>query len=353
MAAIGDLRQNDRPSSIDGWSSLPQPWTTDAVLAKYKFTNAYRASDRTSQYLIRNVIYRQNLPSTVQEVVFRVLLFKLFNRIETWELLEQTVGSITFAEYSSAFYDDVLSRARAQGRRLYSAAYIMPPGGSHGSSIKHRNHLALLERMMRDRLPDRLAETRTMREGFALLRGYPMVGDFLAYQWITDINYSECTDFSEMEFVVPGPGARDGLRKCFVDRGGLDDCDLIRLVADIQDKEFERLGLEFQSLWGRQLQLIDCQSLFCEVDKYARMKHPHIQGRSKRSRIKQRFDPNATEIELFYPPKWGLNMMSCGLPLLDTVEPRADKATTRTQEAKRIGFNSYQEEALRTDSHRE
>ena len=130
-------------------SSLSQPWTTDAVLAKYKFTNAYRASDRTSQYLIRDVIYRRDLPSSVQEVVFRVLLFKLFNRIETWELLEEAVGSITFDEYSSALYDDVLSRARAQGRRLYSAAYIMPPGTSYGSPLKHRNHLALLARKIR------------------------------------------------------------------------------------------------------------------------------------------------------------------------------------------------------------
>ena len=333
-------------------SSLSQPWTTDAVLAKYKFTNAYRASDRTSQYLIRDVIYRRDLPSSVQEVVFRVLLFKLFNRIETWELLEEAVGSITFDEYSSALYDDVLSRARAQGRRLYSAAYIMPPGTSYGSPLKHRNHLALLERMMRDKLPERLAETRFMREGFALLRAYPMVGDFLAYQFITDINYSECTDFSETEFVIPGPGARDGLRKCFVDQGGLDECDLVRYVADIQEKEFERLGLEFQSLWGRPLQLVDCQSLFCEVDKYARMRHPHVQGRSGRSRIKQRFDPSAAEIDLFYPPKWGLNREvavggQSGLPLLDTAEPRTNRA--RTQEGKGIDFNSYQEEARRTD----
>ena len=30
------------------------PWTNDAILAKHKFTNAYRASDRVSQYLIKN-----------------------------------------------------------------------------------------------------------------------------------------------------------------------------------------------------------------------------------------------------------------------------------------------------------
>ena len=161
------------------------------------------------------------------------------------------------------------------GRRIYSAAYIMPPGSSaFGRPAKHQNHLLLLERMMEDRLPERLAQTRTMQEGFEKLRAYPTIGDFLAYQFITDINYSEITDFSEMDFVVPGPGARDGLRKCFADPGGLNEPELIRLMADLQEQEFERLGLDFQSLWGRRLQLIDCQNLFCEVDKYARVAHP-------------------------------------------------------------------------------
>jgi len=49
--------------------------------------------------------------------------------------------------------------------------------------------------------------------------------DFLAYQFVTDINYSEITDFSEMDFVVPGPGARDGLKKCFADSAGLNDAE--------------------------------------------------------------------------------------------------------------------------------
>ena len=36
---------------------LPPPWMHDPVLTAYKFTNAYRASDRVSQHLIRSVIY--------------------------------------------------------------------------------------------------------------------------------------------------------------------------------------------------------------------------------------------------------------------------------------------------------
>src|SRR5687768_2751061 len=68
----------------------PAPWTTDTILATYKFTNAYRAADRVSQYLIRSVIYSgaYDIPDTV----FRILLFKLFNKTETWRLLEEAHG---------------------------------------------------------------------------------------------------------------------------------------------------------------------------------------------------------------------------------------------------------------------
>jgi hypothetical protein len=285
-----------------------QPWTRNSVLATYKFTNAYRASDRVSQYLIRHVIYRDDLPTSVTETFFRIILFKLFNKIETWRRLEAALGPLTFADFSFRRYDGVLARAMKTGERIYSAAYIMPPGGSaFGYPAKHQNHLRLLERMMTDELPKKMADAQSMQQGFDLLRAYPTIGDFLAYQFVTDVNYSAITDFSEMDFVVPGPGARDGLRKCFADPGGLNEPELIRFMADIQETEFERLGIEFPSLWSRRLQLIDCQNLFCEVDKFARVAHPDIAGRTGRMRIKQKFVPTLHPIVFWYPPKWGLN----------------------------------------------
>ena len=302
----------------------PEPWTNDPIISVHKFTNAYRASDRVSQYLIRKVIYRADLPSSVSEVLFRTLLFKLFNKIETWELLEHTFGAVTFKSYKFENYDRVLSQAMSAGGRIYSAAYIMPPGGSaFGHSAKHQNHLRLLEKMMADDLAGQLARMRRMQPAFELLRSYPTIGDFLAYQFVTDINYSEITDFSEMDFVVPGPGARDGLKKCFVDGAGLNDAELIRLMVDNQEREFERLGLKFQPLWGRRLQLIDCQNLFCEVDKYARVAHPEISGISGRTRIKQKFSPKGSPEAPWYPPKWGINekieadVLSRSAPLRD------------------------------------
>ena len=302
--------------------NAPIPWTSDRVLSTYKFTNAYRASDRTSQYLIRNVIYRDDLPVSANEVFFRIMVFKLFNKIETWQLLENKIGSIIYAEYSFDRYDRVLTEAMQAEQTIYSAAYIMPSGGkTFGHSVKHRNHLKLIELMMADELPHKLADATNMHKGFDLLREYPTLGDFLAYQFITDVNYSEITNFSEMDFVIPGPGALDGIRKCFLDLGGLNEPEIIKFMADIQESEFERLGLDFQSLWGRNLQLIDCQNLFCEVDKYARMKHSDIAGISGRTRIKQKYSANTQPIDYWYPPKWGINQA--------IKEYRAGKAETK------------------------
>jgi hypothetical protein len=282
----------------------PGPWTTDPVLSAHRFTNAYRAADRVSQYMIRNVAYDGD--QAPEEVVFRVMLFKLFNRIETWELLSGTVGPLTARDFDVEIFDKVMSEAFARGDRLYSAAYIMPTA-IPGLARKHRSHLELLRQMLDDRLADRLSATGSMGAAYDVLLEYRGIGPFLAYQLVTDLNYTSVLDFSEMDFVVPGPGARSGIRKCFTHPGDYDEVDVIRFMADSQEQEFERLGLHFETLWGRPLQLIDCQNLFCEVDKYARVMHPDVEGIGTRSRIKQRFRPMASPVDVWFPPKWGIN----------------------------------------------
>ncbi len=289
------------------------PWTDDPILQEYKFTNAYRASDRVSQYLIKNVIYKGD--QTPKELFFRIILFKLFNKIETWELLNEKVGAVISEEFSVERYSSVLSSAMAKGIRIYSSAYIMPTGRGLFDR-KHDMHLNLLKKMLNDELPARIADAKSMDNAFELLLSYKSIGTFLAYQFVIDLNYSILTNFSEMDFVVPGPGARDGIRKCFSDLGGLNDVDIIKFMADKQEEEFSRLDVEFRSLWGRPLQLIDYQNLFCEVDKYARVKHPQIKGVTGRTRIKQKYRINQKSIEYWFPPKWDINELITSKPCI-------------------------------------
>lgn len=282
------------------------PWTIDPILQKYKFTNPYRASDRVSQYLIRNVIYcggTGNIYSP-EDTFFRIILFKLFNRIETWEHLEKTFGSLDYKTYSFDKFSSCLNDLLESKKKIYSAAYIMPSGTSFGYLHKHDNNLKLLELMMSEHIVAKIAKTKNLKELYELLLSYPSLGRFLAFQYAIDINYSELCDFSEMDFVVAGPGARSGIAKLFSDTNGHSDEYIIRLMAENQESEFERLGLKFLYLGNRKLQLIDCQNLFCETDKYTRVAFPEYKG-NNRSRIKQHFTPNLSNpIEYFYPPKW-------------------------------------------------
>lgn len=282
------------------------PWSDDPVIRDFKFTNAYRAADRVSQYLIRNVIYDGD--QSPEEVFFRTILFKLFNKIETWELLAAELGPLTFAGFDWEKAVRTLDAAMRRNEKVYSAAYIMPSAKSaFGHDRKHSNHLSLLSKMMTDKVPLRVQQSRSMQDAYDILLSYPSIGPFLAYQYVIDINYSTITDFSEDEFVVPGPGALSGIAKCFTDLGAWEPSDVIKHVTETQELEFERLGLKFRDLWGRRLHRIDCQNLFCEVDKYARVKHPEFSGQGGRTRIKQVFRPTNKPISFWFPPKWGIN----------------------------------------------
>ncbi len=77
--------------------------------------------------------------------------------------------------------------------------------------------------MLGDDLPARIAGAPSMQRAFDLLLAYPSIGDFLAYQYLIALNYAGITTFSEMDFVVAGPGAVNGIRKCFSDTAGLNE----------------------------------------------------------------------------------------------------------------------------------
>ncbi len=86
-----------------------------------------------------------------------------------------------------------------------------------------------------------------MKRVYELLLSLPSIGPFTAYQYAVDLNYSTISDFSENEFVQPGPGALNGLAKCFSSLGDYSPADAIRWVTERQDSEFEARGLAFKS----------------------------------------------------------------------------------------------------------
>ncbi|NKZ88549.1 hypothetical protein GS966_01195 [Rhodococcus hoagii] len=302
-------------------SGAPGPWSMDPVISRYRFTNAYRAADRVSQDFIRTIY---NGPQSAEDIVLRTLIFRFFNKSSTWSMLEQNFGELTTRTFDVDSFSAVMNEVLMRRERLYSAAYIVPPP-PFGAVRKHHNHLLLIDHMMNSGLSGQLAKANSLKSVFETILSYPSLGPFLAYQLTIDLNYTTLINFSENDFVAPGPGALSGIEKCFPGAPASFARKIIAWMVRTQQEQCEFFGVDFRTLFGRPLTLIDCQNLFCEVDKYARVMHPDILGKGKRSRIKQSFTPQGSVEPPFFPPKWGLDTSK----LPDTFVYRHNPSTRR------------------------
>src|SRR5260221_845300 len=123
---------------------------------------------------------------------------------------------------------------------------------------------------------------------------------------LTDLIYSPVINFDEDDFIVAGPGALDGIQKCFGVRPNQQEAaEIIKACVEEQESIFAYFGLQPATLFGRRLHAIDCQNLFCETDKYARLAHPEFN--LARSEIKQKLKPSGPLPRPFFPPNCGLN----------------------------------------------
>lgn len=294
-------RQNIFVKKNNGESA---PFTEDPILQEYKFCNSYRVNDRVSQYLLKNVIYNGTKYSD-EDMLFRIVLFKLFNKESTWELLMKHFQDITLKTFDMKEYSKVLETAISSGQKIYNDAYISCANKVFGHNRKHDNHLELLNKMfVIDKVQNKLVKCKTMKEGFDIIKSYPLLGNFMAYQLVTDINYSNVVDWKEDEFTVVGPGSLRGIKKCFISKGKMSNEDIIRYMYEHQEEEFQRLNLDFKRIGNRPLQLIDCQNIFCELDKYCRQAFPNL--KSNRTKIKKKYVAKKDKIDYIYPTKWNI-----------------------------------------------
>ena len=294
-------RQNIFYKKLNGEKA---PWTNNPILNTYKFCNSYRVNDRVSQYLLKNVIYNGKSYSK-EDTIYRIILFKLFNLQSTWELLNKECGEIILKNFNQELYSKVLTNAINNKIKIYNDAYISCANKAFGYNHKHDNHLAILNKMfIEDRMQEKILKCKTMAEAFYIIKSYPLIGNFMAYQLVTDINYSDSVNWQEDEFTVAGPGSIRGIKKCFISKGDFSNEDIIKYMCNHQDEEFRKLNLNFKRLGNRPLQLIDCQNIFCELDKYCRQAIPDL--KSNRTKIKKKYSEQKKKIEYMYPPKWNI-----------------------------------------------
>jgi hypothetical protein len=255
--------------------------------------------------MIRMVACRP-VPADLADRLFQIIAFRTFSKIETWDGVIARLGHPpTIEDLRSGSFETALTDVRAELGGLYTGAFILCATKAFGFSEKHRNHVALFRSMfLTHRLAETLSNAPSLEAVVRALEAFPLTGPFMAYQIAIDLNYSDLFPFDEDDYTQAGPGALRGLNKVFTNLGTYSHADAIRSMVDAQEREFSSRGLEFSGLWGRPLHAIDCQGLFCEVDKYCREAVPQLV--SNRTRIKTRFSPSKDQLAYTFPPKWKL-----------------------------------------------
>ena len=291
------------------YSDKAYPWTHDPILRGQRFTNPYRVLDRTSQYLLTDVIPRSE---SEEDCAFRVLLYKRFNLIGTWERLRAAFGEPRLATFQPAQYALEMDR---WDEPMFSAAYLTTGvygyGGMYAGTAKHYAILLILERWFR--MEGIMEDLRKHRDNdpqglFDLLRGKPTVSDFTAFQWMTDLNYADVVNYSEDAFVAMGPGSMRGVERCFhLPDGVKGRRQAKRIVEETWRRQRHESALYggFPFLPGRFLSQIDVQNMFCEFDKYRRRREV-LDGKRGRMKVRRLGILPDRLPDTVFPPKWGL-----------------------------------------------
>src|SRR5215207_9206616 len=69
----------------------PDPWTDDPIIRRFKFCNVFRAADRVSQYMIREVACAPHDDDGADRL-FRIVAFRTFSQPRTWDGVIERLG---------------------------------------------------------------------------------------------------------------------------------------------------------------------------------------------------------------------------------------------------------------------
>lgn len=214
-------------------ASLPAPWTQDPILQKYSFTNVFRQLDKTTQWYTEHVRTSVDL----DHMLLATVVYRWFNRIRTgeaiferddikggWTAWQQLVTGNGVAQMGEAI------RLWCGDGPYVTGAYIIktPDGYSKLDGVLHcidmftdQVHEFLDQRLNQESL-GRLLVANHSEVGFSLesvwrwLRQFPFLGDFMAYEIVTDLRWSVIQNASDiMTWANPGPGATRGIGRVF------------------------------------------------------------------------------------------------------------------------------------------
>ena len=248
-------------------SGEPAPWTSDPILAQYRFCNIRRRDDRVTRWLVREFYSRLSEGS---DYWFAAAIARHLNWPPALKiLLNDGLIPEKAEEFWAGAFAARLEQLKNEMGKVYTSAYVVYPGHDKGKTKSHNiSHLifqplAEKAREIRSLLPSNRIET--IVNGLATSYG---ISNFMAGQITADLTYipGQLKNAFDLYTYAPrGPGSQQGLNRLMARPLNHQD------TAEVFSANLRQV-LETIIEWTpyKNLTLHDVQNCFCEFDKYCR-----------------------------------------------------------------------------------
>lgn len=249
----------------------PPPWTDDPILQKFKFCQVFREDDRTTRW------FRTHIRDPWQEnpeVLMATVIFRWFNFIETGRTLVRHNLHIEWDRKKA------IEEITKQNKWVTGAYIVKTPNRMD----KVTGVAECVSHMWSDRekLVEQIFATNSLEKSWNILREYPYMGPFMAYEVITDLRHTYLLRNAEdiLTWANAGPGAMRGLNRL----AGR-DLDFSRRshpwneeMRNLWEISRERLNPNLIDL--DQFEMREIEGGLCEFDKYSRILNEEGRTRS-------------------------------------------------------------------------
>lgn len=250
---------------VDG---KPRPWTDNAILANYKFTNVYRELDRSSQWQIKNILLDKELSLT--NLVWKLMVYRFFNSPETFSFepenyrdlfnpLEKVIpasrwrnGIPDYEQYDEDEFAEFIQGIREAGLNPYTNAYLINSMATPGKPRDYCYTRLVIPELHKaiPRLMKTVLSAKKPEDIIRFLKTIPSVADFIAHEIYQDFTYiPRYTDrrfmkFDQNDYTNVGPGASVGIRLIFPQLKGKAQKEGIYKLRDMAADKLEAIGQE-------------------------------------------------------------------------------------------------------------
>jgi len=228
------------------------------VFRDLHFTNIHREADTGTRYLRRRLIGRSK-----EEMVLSIVVYRTVNRIETFEEYQEKTGSESSLP-SRADLKAFVKFIKWKREKVFTNAHQALSVDKVEDIFNHvLSNLA--------DLTSRLLDAANLEEAFHLIKDINYLGDFYAYQIVSDMVEIGLLKFSEDSWTCLGPGAHKGLQEVRAEgMFNVGDQELVRRLARIADYGLPHLGEQPVRFLNRRLSVKAVEHSLCEFFKFTR-----------------------------------------------------------------------------------